>query len=275
MSEWRIGLGIFLGAATYLLVVFFILPGSYIIAVGPSMLIGFLGYNFGEAKVKAKIAVRQKGKWLLAKLTAYKRWRDNNKPFIVATIMTYLAIFMLFCYIVPPRGTDIISHIFVSLIVSFLLGCGVTIEFTARGAAKIENCYWSGMEFSHKQYLTQGASEMPLTYGNFFRWLAKGSLDACTTFIKCLADIFTKLFAFFKYLFFLLCSKERVFCSIFGAIGGVVAYFSFTPTDGVGILHQACSIITLGAVSAFLGWAIWLASGALFPSLAEARAKQV
>lgn len=93
----------------------------------------------------------------------------------------------------------------------------------------------------------------PLTYANCLRWCLLGLY---VIFCKYLIIAISLIIILFKKLiwelFKIVHSQKRIFCAVYGTIGGGLTYFLFTPTNGV-LIEQLMIVICGGLVGAGFG----------------------
>lgn len=134
----------------------------------------------------------------------------------------------------PAQGLS--DQITISFIFGIVPACLVyTLVYAG---AEAEKCYWNvndGLRFS------PDFTRKPLTYGNFLRWLVTSLGLGYLAIMKFLLfGMWIKLGRRIILFFWIIHSRDRLLCGIWGALGGCIAFLLFGSS-----VHGWGSLVTL------------------------------
>ncbi len=215
---------------------------------------GYLAYEFKKVLQAIPVAWRKSYRDRSRAWAEIKKWFGEPHPFLLTSILVFI----------PAAWLALQTHksqtmpVAIFYMISFT-GCFCIIAlwnlflifFVFVGAEQVEKVFFvvpnetedEKMEYREEKYL-RGLTKKPFTYGNFFRWAAKGLVWTIFLVLKLLLLMLHFLFwriwylaisfsvRFARNLFRFIHCKRRLLCAIDGTLGGIAAVFWFGPQAG-------------------------------------------
>lgn len=259
--------------------------------------VGYFAYDFRAVRAMVPVAIARTSEAASNQYQDFLGWLKKPHPFLYATmpLATLGSIALLvwypwgiFAYVRSSFAAVDLDNPISLAVVPMILVTVCILQFAMMGVAFIiiatialigvrtEKCFWypfflyslSQPEETMKEYtrLTQkGLQEKPITYENFFRWLATGLREIAKFFLWQLwaflaATVLwggTKLFAqLLWHLVKLIHTQKRSLCAIDSALGVTFSWW-FLAGSTTDLAHQILFVAAAGAVGALCGIVHW------------------
>lgn len=283
METKKIALACFIGGVLCCAVARMFAPIYWWLGMVAGMVGGYLGYEFREVREAVPVALRAVSNGGVAAWKDLWKWFSEPRPFDYLAAIAVLPLLILLGWMavqIDGRPVSIIEILtvafsFVCLTIVCILFLSLLLhEVAYYGAKRAERCFWKTTYSWSRHYGASAHLEyygyklLPLTYGNAYRWLAKGVFYIIFNLVRFFVwtlwkdlvigtwKILCSLSRFAWHLFRLIHSKKRVLCAIDGTLGGTIAYNLFVPAAST-MPELIVIVLSGGLIGAVLGVANW------------------